>query len=113
MQLEKKGILKEYCVELLGTSSESIERAEDRELFKVLCESLGEPVLPSAIANTVEEAIKAAENIGYPVVLRPAFTLGGTVEVFADDEQEFLELIKNALALSPVHQVLIEKALKV
>ena len=112
MQLEKKGILKEYCVELLGTSSESIERAEDRELFKVLCESLGEPVLPSAIANTVEEAIKAAENIGYPVVLRPAFTLGGTGGGFADDEQEFLELIKNALALSPVHQVLIEKSIK-
>ena len=99
-------------MELLGTSSESIERAEDRELFKELCESLGEPVLPSVIANTVEEAIKAAENIGYPVVLRPAFTLGGTGGGFADDEQEFLGLIKNALALSPVHQVLIEKSIK-
>ena len=112
MQLEKKGILKEYCVELLGTSSESIERAEDRELFKELCESLGEPVLPSAIVNTVEEAKQAAENIGYPVVLRPAFTLGGTGGGFADDEQEFMDLIKNALALSPVHQVLIEKSIK-
>ena len=112
MQLEKKGILKECRVELLGTSSESIERAEDRELFKKLCEELGEPVLPSAIANTVEEAIKAAENIGYPVVLRPAFTLGGTGGGFADDEQEFLGLIKNAIALSPVHQVLIEKSIK-
>ena len=112
MQLEKKGILKECRVELLGTSSESIERAEDRELFKELCESLGEPVLPSVIANTVEEAIKAAENIGYPAVLRPAFTLGGTGGGFADDEQEFLGLIKNALALSPVHQVLIEKSIK-
>ena len=89
MQLEKKGILQECRVELLGTSSESIERAEDRELFKELCESLGEPVLPSVIVNTVEEAIKAAENIGYPVVLRPAFTLGGTGGGFADDEQEF------------------------
>ena len=97
---------------LLGTSSESIERAEDRERFKELCESLGEPVLPSAIANTAEEAIKAAENIGYPVVLRPAFTLGGTGGGFADDAQEFMELIKNALALSPVHQVLIEKSIK-
>ncbi len=112
MQLEKKGILKECRVELLGTSSESIERAEDRELFKELCESLGEPVLPSVIANTVEEVIKAAENIGYPVVLRPAFTLGGTGGGFADDEKEFLGLIKNALALSPVHQVLIEKSIK-
>ena len=83
MQLEKKGILKECRVELLGTSSESIERAEDRELFKELCESLGEPVLPSVIVNTVEEAIKAAEDIGYPVVLRPAFTLGGTGGGFA------------------------------
>ena len=112
MQLEKKGILKECQVELLGTSSESIERAEDRELFKELCEELGEPVLPSAIANTVEEAVKAAEKIGYPVVLRPAFTLGGTGGGFADDEQEFMGLIKNSLALSPVHQVLIEKSIK-
>lgn len=112
MQLEKKGILKECQVELLGTSSESIERAEDRELFKELCEELGEPVLPSAIANTVEEAVRVAEEIGYPVVLRPAFTLGGTGGGFADDEQEFMGLIKNALALSPVHQVLIEKSIK-
>lgn len=112
MQLKKKGILKECQVELLGTSSESIERAEDRELFKELCEELGEPVLPSAIANTVEDAVKAAEKIGYPVVLRPAFTLGGTGGGFADDDQEFMSLIRNALSLSPVHQVLIEKSIK-
>lgn len=112
MQLEKKGILRECRTELLGTKSESIERAEDRELFKELCEELGEPVLPSAIANTIPEAIKAAESIGYPVVLRPAFTLGGTGGGFADNEQEFLDLIKNALALSPVHQVLVEKSIK-
>ena len=112
MQLERKGILKECQVELLGTGSESIERAEDRELFKELCEELGEPVLPSAIANTVDEAVKVVEKIGYPVVLRPAFTLGGTGGGFADDEQEFMGLIKNALALSPVHQVLIEKSIK-
>ena len=112
MQLEKKGVLKECQVELLGTKSESIERAEDRELFKELCEELGEPVLPSMIANTMEEGLAAARQIGYPVVLRPAFTLGGTGGGFADDEQEFLELIKNALSLSPVHQVLIEKSIK-
>lgn len=112
MQLEKKGILKECRVELLGTSSESIEKAEDRERFKELCESLGEPVLPSAVANTAAEAVTAAREIGYPVVIRPAFTLGGTGGGFADDEPEFLELIKNALALSPVHQVLIEKSVK-
>ena len=112
MQLEKKGVLRECQVELLGTASESIERAEDRELFKELCEELGEPVLPSAIANTMDEAVRAAERIGYPVVLRPAFTLGGTGGGFADDEREFIRLIKNALVLSPVHQVLIEKSIK-
>lgn len=112
MQLEKKGILKECQVELLGTKSKSIECAEDRELFKNLCEKLGEPVLPSIIANSVEEAIQAAEKIGYPVVIRPAFTLGGTGGGFAENDEEFMNLIKNALALSPVHQVLVEKSVK-
>ena len=77
VQLEKKGILHECGVELLGTPSSSIERAEDRELFRELCVSIGEPVLPSEIAHSIDEGIKAAERIGYPVVLRPAFTLGG------------------------------------
>jgi len=112
MQLEKKGILKDYGVELLGTSAESIERAEDRELFKELCEELGEPVLPSMIANTIEEGLAAAEQIGYPVVLRPAFTLGGTGGGFADNESQCAELLKNGLKLSPVHQVLVEKSIK-
>lgn len=112
MQLEKKGILKECRVELLGTKSSSIERAEDRELFKELCEELGEPVLPSDIANSMEEGLQAARKIGYPVVLRPAFTLGGTGGGFADNEHEFKLIMKNALALSPVHQVLIEKSVK-
>ena len=104
--------MKECQTELLGTGSESIRQAEDRELFKELCEKLGEPVLPSLVANTAEEALQAAKTIGYPVVLRPAFTLGGTGGGFADDEQEFLGLIHNALALSPVHQVLVEKSIK-
>ncbi len=112
MQLEKKGILKECQVELLGTPSISIERAEDREMFKELCASIGEPVLPSEIANSMEEGLKAAEDIGYPVVLRPAFTLGGTGGGFADNEEEFREIMKNALKLSPVHQVLVEKSIK-
>ena len=112
MRLEKKGILKECQTELLGTKSSSIETAEDRELFKELCASLGEPVLPSDIANTVEEGLEVAKKIGYPVVLRPAFTLGGTGGGFADNEEEFLQIIKNALILSPVHQVLIEKSIK-
>ena len=112
MLLEKKGILKESGVELLGTSSESIERAEDRELFKELCESIGEPVIPSDIANTLEEAVSAAKKIGYPVVLRPAFTLGGTGGGFAYNENELRELAVGALAASPVHQVLVEKSVK-
>ena len=112
MQLERKGILKECGVELLGTNMESIEQAEDRELFKELCLSLGEPVLPSMIAESMEEAIKAAEEIGYPLVVRPAFTLGGTGGGFAGDEAELREIVKNALVLSPVHQVLIEKSVK-
>ena len=112
MQLEKKGILAECGVELLGTSSQSIERAEDRELFKELCQELGEPVLPSDIAGSIEEGLQVVEKIGYPVVLRPAFTLGGTGGGFADNEEEFLPLMKNALSLSPVKQVLIEKSIK-
>lgn len=112
MQLEKKGILAECRVELLGTKSSSIERAENRELFKKLCEELGEPVLPSGIANSIEEGLEVARQIGYPVVLRPAFTLGGTGGGFADNEARFLPLIKNALSLSPVGQVLIEKSIK-
>jgi len=112
MQLEKKGILKECRVKLLGTSSESIERAEDRELFKELCQSIGEPVIPSEITYDLEQAKAAAERIGYPVVLRPAFTLGGTGGGFAYNEEELLEVGKNAFMLSPVHQVLIEKSVK-
>ena len=112
MQLSKKGILHECQVELLGTDVESIERAEDRELFKELCEELGEPVLPSIITHSMEEGVKAAEEIGYPVVLRPAFTLGGTGGGFADNEEELREIMKNALKLSPVHQVLVEKSIK-
>ena len=112
MLLEKKGILKESGVELLGTSFQSIERAEDRELFKELCESIGEPVIPSDIANTVEGAVAVADKIGYPVVLRPAFTLGGTGGGFAYDEKELRELAVGALDASPVRQVLVEKSVR-
>ena len=112
MQLERKGVLKECGCELLGTRIESIEQAEDRELFKKLCVSLGEPVLPSEIAQSVEDGLKIAKEIGYPVVLRPAFTLGGTGGGFADNEKECAEILKNALVLSPVRQVLVEKSIK-
>ena len=112
MQLEKKGVLRECGAELLGTSSRSIERAEDRELFKELCEDIGEPVLQSVIAESLEEGLAAAKEIGYPVVLRPAFTLGGTGGGFADNEEECAEILRGALELSPVHQVLVEKSIK-
>ncbi len=112
VQLAKKGILEECQVEILGTSFRSIEQAEDREMFKDLCLSLGEPVLPSEIVGSTEEAIEAAARIGYPVVLRPAFTLGGTGGGFADDRDELCDIMHNALMLSPTHQVLVEKSIK-
>ncbi len=111
-QLYKKGVLQECGVEILGTGFDSIDQAEDRERFRDLCEKLGEPVLPSEISHSVEEAEAAAERIGYPVVLRPAFTLGGTGGGFADDVDELREIMKNALELSPVRQVLVEKSIK-
>ena len=112
VQLAKKGILEECQVEILGTSFKSIEEAEDRELFKQLCIRLGEPVIPSEIVYSVDEAVEVAKKIGYPVVLRPAFTLGGSGGGFADDEQQLREMMRNALAISPVHQVLVEKSIK-
>ncbi len=112
MQLERTGVLKECGVQLLGTSSQSIERAEDRELFKQMCISIGEPVIPSQITYNMEQARKAAQEIGYPVVLRPAFTLGGTGGGFANTEKELIEVSERAFALSPVHQVLVEKSVR-
>lgn len=112
VQLARKGVLQECDVEILGTRFEAIERAEDRELFKELCEKLGEPVLPSDICDNLEDGLRIAKEIGYPVVLRPAFTLGGTGGGFADDEEECRLMLKNALALSPVNQVLVEKSIK-
>jgi len=112
VQLDKKGILKECGVELLGTPRESIERAEDRQMFKEMCEKIGEPVIPSEITYSLEEAVEAAKHIGYPVVLRPAFTLGGTGGGFAHNEKELIDIGTNAFQLSPVHQVLVEKSVK-
>ena len=112
VQLAKKGVLEECGVEILGTSFQGIEKAEDRELFKELCLSIDEPVIPSEITYSVEEAVAAAERIGYPVILRPAFTLGGTGGGFAYNEEELRDLMRNALALSPVGEVLVEKSIK-
>ncbi len=112
MQLASKGILDECGVELLGIKADTIDKAEDRELFKELCIEIGEPVIESEIANNLDEVIKAAHDIGFPVILRPAFTLGGTGGGFADNDEELLPLAKNALKLSPVSQVLVEKSIK-
>ena len=112
VQLAKKGVLEECEIELLGTDVDSIERAEDRELFKELCQRIGEPVVPSQITYSIDEALSAAEEIGYPVILRPAFTLGGTGGGFAYDPEQLRVMMKNALALSPVHQVLVEKSIR-
>ena len=112
MQLYDKGVLEECEIELLGTDASSIRCAEDREQFKELCERIGEPVVPSEITYSIEEGLAAAERIGYPVILRPAFTLGGTGGGFANDPEEMKDMMRNALALSPVHQVLVEKSIK-
>lgn len=112
VQLAKKGVLEECGIELLGADVKSIEQAEDRELFKELCESIGEPVLKSQTIYRIDEALDAAQKIGYPVVIRPAFTLGGSGGGFANNPEELRERVKIALALSPVGQALIEKSVK-
>ena len=112
MELSEKGVLDACGIELLGTSAGSIRCAEDREQFKELCQRIGEPVVPSQITYSIEQALQAADAIGYPVILRPAFTLGGTGGGFADNAQQLQELMTHALALSPVHQVLVEKSIR-
>jgi len=112
MELEEKGVLAECGCTLLGTKKESIALAEDRELFKSLCERIGEPVLKSQTVTSEEEGMRAAKEIGFPLVIRPAFTLGGTGGGFVNNEEEFKETLKNALSLSPVNEALIEKSVK-
>ena len=108
-QLAKSGFLDEYGVKLIGVNLESIDRAEDRELFKETMQKIHQPVVPSDIAYTVEECIKIAEEIGYPVIVRPAYTLGGAGGGVAKDEEELRLIAHNGLMLSPITQVLIEK----
>ncbi|GAA0612854.1 carbamoyl-phosphate synthase (glutamine-hydrolyzing) large subunit [Virgibacillus siamensis] len=107
--LDKTGILEEYKVELLGTSLEAIEKAEDREVFRSLMKELNEPVPDSQIVNSVDEACQFAADIGYPVIVRPAYTLGGTGGGMCYSETELREIARNGLSLSPVSQCLIEK----
>ncbi len=112
MQLYRKGVLDECQVELLGTSYDAINQAEDRELFRNLCLKINEPILESINCKTIDEVKEAALKIGYPVILRPAFTLGGTGGGFANSPDEITSLAKNALKLSPVGEVLVEKSIK-
>ena len=112
MKLSRSGVLDECSVKLLGTDANAIEKAEDRDLFRKMCLEINEPICESTIATTIEEAVDAANKIGYPIIIRPAFTLGGTGGGFANNDDELRPLVKNALKLSPVTQVLVEKSIK-
>ncbi|MCD7860292.1 MAG: carbamoyl-phosphate synthase large subunit [Oscillospiraceae bacterium] len=111
MQLENAGVLEKYGVRLLGSQIEAINKAEDREQFRDTMRAIGQPVVPSEIAQTVEEALTAAEDIGYPVIVRPAFTLGGSGGGIAEDAEELRTIAKTGLDLSPITQVLVEKCI--
>ena len=108
-KLAKEGFLDEWGVKLIGTKLDAIDRAEDRELFKETMEKIGQPVVPSDIAYTVDECVAIADKLGYPVIVRPAFTLGGAGGGVAHDEEELRLISHNGLMLSPITQVLIEK----
>ena len=111
MELNESGILEELQIELLGTKLTAIDQAEDREQFRALMNELGEPVPESAIARTVEEALAFVKQTGYPVIVRPAFTMGGTGGGIANNEAELMAIAENGLSLSPVTQVLIEQSI--
>ncbi|MBB5323750.1 carbamoyl-phosphate synthase large subunit [Anoxybacillus tepidamans] len=111
VELAKAGILEECGVEILGTKLEAIEKAEDRELFRALMNELGEPVPESEIIHSLEEAYGFVEKVGYPVIVRPAFTLGGTGGGICTNEEELIEIVSSGLKLSPVHQCLLEKSI--
>ncbi len=110
MQLSREGFLDRMNIRLLGSSPEAIDKAEDRQMFKETMEKIGQPVIPSVIADDVETAMEFARKNGYPVIIRPSFTLGGTGGGIAHNENELLELVRNGLSLSPIHQVLVERS---
>ncbi|MDO4288841.1 MAG: carbamoyl-phosphate synthase large subunit [Eubacterium sp.] len=111
MQLAKEGFLDEHNVKLLGANVETIDKAEDRQEFKDMMKEIGEPVIPSEVVTTVEDALRFAKNIGYPVIVRPAFTLGGTGGGIANNEQELHDIATNGLRLSPITQILVERGI--
>ena len=111
MQLAEEGFLKSHHVKLLGANPETIHKAEDRQAFKDTMEKIGEPCIPSKVVETVEDAVDFAKEIHYPVIVRPAFTLGGTGGGIADNEEQLRDIATNGLRLSPITQVLIEKCI--
>lgn len=111
MALEEKGILKDYQVRLIGTTADTIRRAEDRLMFKETMEQMGEPIAASKVVHSLEDGLKAAAEIGYPVVLRPAYTLGGSGGGIAYTKDQCREILENGLRLSRVHEVLVEKCI--
>ncbi len=110
MQLSKSGFLEKMNIRLLGSSPETIDKAEDRELFKKTMESIGQPTIPSIISKDVKTAVEFARIIGYPVIVRPAFTLAGSGGGIAQNERELKEIVQNGLACSPINQVLVEQS---
>ena len=111
MQLAKEGFLEEHGVKLLGANPETIDKAEDRQEFKDTMEKIGQPCIPSKVVTDVEDAVAFAETIDYPVIVRPAFTLGGTGGGIAADEAELRDIARNGLRLSPITQILVEKCI--
>ncbi|MDD6081604.1 MAG: carbamoyl-phosphate synthase large subunit [Oscillospiraceae bacterium] len=111
MQLAEEGFLEANNVKLLGADPETIHKAEDRQAFKDTMEKIGEPCIPSKVVETIEDSVAFAEEIGYPVIVRPAFTLGGTGGGIANDEAELRDIAKNGLRLSPITQILVEKCI--
>ncbi|MGN0551513.1 MAG: carbamoyl-phosphate synthase large subunit [Acutalibacteraceae bacterium] len=111
MQLAKEGFLEKHNVKLLGANPETIDKAEDRQMFKDTMEEIGQPVIPSLVVNDVESAVNFANEIGYPLIIRPAFTLGGTGGGIVSNEKELREITANGLELSPITQVLVEKCI--
>ena len=111
MELEEDGFLREHQVKLIGTTSETIKKAEDRLAFKTAMEKIGEPCAASLVVESIEEGMEFAESIGYPVVLRPAYTLGGSGGGIAHDREALIRILENGLRLSRTHQVLVERCI--
>ncbi|MGM9974428.1 MAG: ATP-grasp domain-containing protein, partial [Clostridiaceae bacterium] len=112
VELYEKGILDKYNVKVIGTPIDAIKKGEDRELFRAEMKKIGQPCIESEIVNTLEEGVDFAEKIGYPVIVRPAYTLGGTGGGIANNQEELMEILELGLQLSSIGQVLLEKSVK-